>query len=370
MDNSGGGSALVEWRRMQRQVVNPWRCQSVSDEESQPTRPLLGLRPLNLSRRNDVIPTDDALKPCPRDQWYVIKDPKQAYWRVLISNKRDGDRSKSIVGENGHLERANAWTHLIPAILFANWAVIRVWVIDQHSFAAQLSGASCVAISIMFTVSMVYHVYNSVPGLDSVARNIDIVAIYMSMAVGNMADVSMLTNDFADVPFHTFADPILAASALVFFFAVRRWFLPNEETRDFQFEESCSLGLFRYNHSDLEHAGLRVAGVVGLTLSWILSVSAAFNNTPDAVAAVWLAGVSFATLMLISGVVFDNMLLPDNAYAKHEHAWYKCTGCNSKRLGCAMTSHSWWHVISFVGVVVMTTAREYGVTRLNWTESS
>jgi len=185
--------------------------------------------------------------------------------------------------------------------------------------------------------------------------------------VGNMADVSMLTNDFAGVPFHTLADPLLAASALVFFFAVRRWFLPNEETRDFQFEESCSLGLFRYNHSDLEHAGLRIAGVIGLTLSWILSVSAAFNNTPDAVAAVWLAGVSFATVMLISGVLFDNMLLPDNAYAKNEHAWYKCTGCNSKSLGCAMTSHSWWHVISFVGVVVMTTAREYGVTRLHWT---
>ena len=159
---------------------------------------------------------------------------------------------------------------------------------------------------------------------------------------------------------------LLTASALVFFFAIRRYFVPKEETRDFQFEDSCALGLFRFQHSDLEHAGLRVAGIVALTFAWLLSVSAAFKNLHVSVAWVWLSGVLFATIMLISGVLFDNLLMPDNAYARGEHVWYKCTGCNSKTLGCAMTSHAWWHVISFVGCITMTAAREYGLIHLEW----
>ena len=270
------------------------------------------------------------------------------------------------MGESGHLERANAWTHLIASVVFAVYAVVRAFAIDQHSFTAQLSGVSCVSISIMFAVSTVYHVYNTVPGCASIVRNLDIIAIYISIAVGYVADASLLTNDFSNVPFHVIADPMLAASSLVMFFAVRRYFVPSEETRDFQFEESCALGLFRFFHSDLEHAGLRVAGVVTLTLSWILNMSAAYNNTNTSVASVWLAGVIFATVMLISGVIFDNMLVPDRAYAKGNHAWYKCTGCNSKDLGCAMTSHAWWHVISFVGVFITTAAREYGLIYLSW----
>ncbi len=352
---------------MSRQHVNPWRCQAIQGESPLRERPLLGLRPLNLvGGRGHVAPINEALRPCPRDEAYIVNKPREAYWRVLIDNAGDGDRSESIVGESGHLERANAWTHLIGSIVFAVYAVVRAFAVDQHSFTAQLSGVSCVAISIMFAVSTVYHVYNTVPGCAAIVRNLDIIAIYVSMAVGYVADQSLLTNDFSNVPFQVIADPVLAAAALVFFFAVRRYFVPKEETRDFQFEESCALGLFRFFHSDLEHAGLRVAGVVTLTFSWILSVSAAYNNLRLGVANVWLFGVIFATTMLISGVVFDNLLVPDRAYAKGKHAWYKCTGCNSKTLGCAMTSHAWWHVISFVGVLIMTGAREYGLIYLNW----
>tara|TARA_Y100000389_G_scaffold204734_1_gene259295 strand:+ start:13561 stop:14508 length:948 start_codon:yes stop_codon:yes gene_type:complete len=313
-----------------------------------------------------VAPINELLKPCPRDEFYVVNKPREAYWRVLFDNAGPGDRSASIVGESGHLERANAWIHLIGAVVFAMYAVIRAFAIDQHSYTAQLSGVSCIAVSIMFAVSTVYHVFNSVPGCAAIVRNLDIIAIYISMAVGYMADSALLTNDFSNVPFQTLADPMLAAVSLVFFFSVRRYFVPKDETRDFQFEESCSLGLFRFFHSDLEHAGLRVAGITTLTFSWMLYVSAAFNNVNQGVGAIWLTGVIFATIMLISGVVFDNMLVPDNAYADGKHAWWRCTACNSKTLGCAMTSHAWWHVISFCSVVIMTAAREYGLVYLRW----
>lgn len=351
---------------------SPWRCQSCVDEE-QPSgqRPLLGLRPLNLGgTRGNVTTINEALKPCPKEDFYVVNNPREAYYRVLYKHETEGDRSKSVVGETGHIERANAWTHLVASALYFIYAVVRVWIVDQHSFTAQLSGASCIAIAVMFAVSTTYHVYGTVPGCAAIVRNLDIIAIYLSIAFGLIADSAMLTNDFSDAPFQTLADPLVAACALIFFFAVRRWFLTPEETRDYQFEESCALGLFRFQHSDLEHAGLRVAGVVTLSFSWTLSVSAAFNNLVDSVAAIWMVGVVFATVMLISGVVFDNLLLPDNAYAKGEHSWYKCSQCHSKTLGCAMTSHAWWHVISFVGVVVMTAAREYSLTKLSWTQSN
>jgi len=344
---------------------SPWRCQSCTDSPER-QRPLLGLRPLNL-RPVVVAPINDALKPCQRDEYYTVDKPREAYRRVLWDNSGEGDRSQSIVGKSGHLERSSAWTHLVAGVCFAFYSLIRPWVIDQHSFTAQLSGLATMALAVMFTVSMVYHVYGTVPGCAAIVRNIDIIAIYISMALGSVADAALLTNDFSNVPFHTMADPALTASSLVFFFAIRRWFVPKEETRDYQFEDSCALGLFRFQHSDLEHAGLRVAGVTTLTFSWILSVSAAFKNIDGDVAAIWLTGVLFATLLLISGVVFDNLLMPDNAYAKGHRKWYECAGCNSKTLGCAMTSHAWWHVISFVAVVIMTSAREYGVSRLSWT---
>lgn len=356
---------------------SPWRCQSCESvtpqlRQQRQQRPLVALRPLNLRGPRRVYPTapfhaSAENEPCPKNQSYVVDKPREAYWRVLFYNKTEGDHSESVVGETGHLERANAWTHLVGATLFAMYAIVRVGVVDQHSFTAQLSGVATVMISVMFTISTVYHVYSSVPGCAAIMRNLDIVAIYISMAAGLVADSALVTNDFANAPFHTMADPMIAACVLVLFFAVRRIFVPKSETRDYQFEESCALGLFRFQHSDLEHAGLRVAGVFTLTISWILSISAAFHNIESGVAAIWLTGVVFATLMLVSGVVFDNFLLPDTAYANGETAWYKCAGCNSKHLGCAMTSHAWWHVISFVGVVVMTAAREYGVSRLNWT---
>lgn len=347
----------------------PWHCQSCVDESELGNCPLVALKPLNIrgSNGNDT-PINKALQESLRNQSYVVDNPRDAYYRVLYSNETSEDRSKSVVGLTGHIERANAWTHLIASVLFAVYATARIWIVDQNSLTAQLSGVSCMAIAIMFAVSMTYHVYGTVPGCASIMRNLDIIAIYLSMAFGIVADSAMLTKDFADAPLQTMADPFVAAVALVIFFAVRRWFLSSNETRDYQFDEYCALGIFRFQHSDLEHAGLRVAGVVALTFSWILSVSAAFDNLIDSVAAIWMVGVSFATTMLIFGVVFDNLLLPDYAYAKGDHSWYKCTQCHSKYLGCAMTSHAWWHVISFVGVVVMTTAREYSISQLSWTQ--
>lgn len=306
--------------------------------------------------------------PCPNAQHYVVHKPREAYRRVLLpgGNPTPGhDRSDSVVGATGHLERANAWTHIVAFVLFAGYALARVWLVDAHSLASQLSGLTIVLNAIMFAVSTVYHVYSTVPGCASVMRNVDHLAIYMAMGAAGAADAALVTVDFRDAPAHALVDPVVAATCLGAYFAARRWLVPRDETRDFQFNDVCSLGLFRVFHSDLEHAGLRTAGVISLSLMWILMTPAAFTNLELPVAIVYLVGRVLSLMMLVLGVLFDNHYAIDRALAdgNADGVAFAC-GCASKRLGCVMTSHAWWHVASFFGTVVLTASREYGVARM------
>jgi len=308
--------------------------------------------------------------PCPNAQHYVVSNPKDAYRRVLLpgGNPTPGqDRSSSVVGKTGHLERASAWTHLLAFVAFAVYALARVWLIDAHSFASQLSGLAIVLNAIMFAVSVVYHVYSTVPGCASAMRNIDHLVIYMAMGVAGAADAALVTVDFRDAPVQALADPLVGATCLGAYFAVRRWIVPRDETRDFQFNDVCSLGLFRVFHSDLEHAGLRTAGVSVLSLTWVLMLPAAFANLDRGVAVVYVVGRVLSFAMIVLGVLFDNQYITDRALAAGEDdaiAIAFACGCASKRLGCVMTSHAWWHVASFCGTVVLTASREYGVVMM------
>ena len=303
---------------------------------------------------------------CDDQQHFTIKKGNEAYYRVLFRHETKDDRSQSAVGQFGHIERSSAWSHLMAAAICIVYAFIRPAVLDMHSLTAQFSGASIVMSAVTFGVSTVYHVYGTVPGCASIVRNLDILAIYMSLATATVADLCLVTNDFENVPFQAMADPFLAATILGVYFTVRRIFVPRDETREDLFEGACSLGLYRFQHSDLEHAGLRVAGVSALTHTWVQMAPAAFFNLSPGVATVWIMAVLLATILLVSGVLFDNFYLPDTAVAngKTKCLGGLCTACSSKKLGCVMTSHAWWHVISFAGVFVLTVAREYGVTQI------
>ena len=336
------------------------------------TLPLLALRPLDL-RKSSVAPkafrfarrpVPTGLRPCPDVGHYEIKNPNEAYWRVLYRHPTDGERSNSIVGPTGHLERANAWTHLVAAAGFAVYALCRPWAIEMHSLTSQLSGVSVITSALAFSVSVTYHVYGTVRGCAPMMRNLDYLAIYAAMAMAATADLSLVTVDFDGVPFQTVVDPLLASIAVGVYFTTRRFLIPADETRDVMFEESCSLGLFRFFHSDLEHAPLRVVCVGTITMVWILMVAPAFSNLTVAAAGVWMAGVLTASLLLVSGVIFDNLYAPDKAFAAGDTDCMACTSCYSKELGCVFSSHSWWHVISVVGAVLAVVAREFGVSQI------
>ena len=352
------------------------------------TMPLLALRPLNLCAapagssgdrdptaalpRTRLRPFAFAEKPgsndpkCPQVDHYVIDDPKEAYYRVLFHHETKGDRSKSVVGRWGHLERANAWTHIVAAAIFMLWAFVRPGVLDMSSFAAQLSGVSIVATAVMFGISVVYHVYGTVPGCAAIVRNLDHIAIYMGLSAAAVADLSLVTNDFRQLPFQSIADPLLAATVLTVYFSTRRFLVPHSETREFMYADKCSLGLFRLQHSDLEHAGLRAAGSGALAFSWLLIAPAALQNLEPGVAAVWFVGAVFATMLLTIGMVVDNFYFVDDAIASDSRRCLgACRSCNSKELGCVMNSHAWWHIISFLSTSVLIAAREYGISKIS-----
>lgn len=342
--------------------------------------PLLALRPLNLRATSKVATASfqkaherpfeflaaAGTKKCPQPDHYVIEDPKEAYYRVLFHHETRGDRSKSVVGSTGHLERANAWTHIIAAAIFMLWAFIRPGVLDMHSFTAQLSGVSIVATAVMFGVSVVYHVYGTVPGCAGIVRNLDHIAIYVGLSAAAAADLSLVTNDFNSLPFQSIADPLAAATVLTVYFSARRFLVPHSETEEHMYADLCSLGLFRLQHSDLEHAGLRAAGSSALAFSWILMAPAAVVNLEPGVSAIWMVGAVLATLLLITGVVVDNFYYVDDAYATNSQRCFgACRSCNSTEIGCVMTSHAWWHIISFLSTSVLIAAREYGISRIS-----
>ena len=132
------------------------------------------------------VPVSASRPPPPCPNHYEASNARDAYRRVLWSNPTPQfDRSQDKVGTAGHVERANAWTHLVACVLFVSYSLVRVGTMDHHSLASQLSGVSVTLSAIMFATSVMYHVFGTVPGQASWLRNLDIVAIYMSLGLAS-----------------------------------------------------------------------------------------------------------------------------------------------------------------------------------------
>ena len=365
--------------------------------------------PLNLQNTRSGAPTITPSKPVETFesldlQQYAVNDPREAYWRVMIDNPENGDvvptyrqwresrvprkSEASLVGPRGHLERANAWTHMAACLAFCAYAILRVVLLGGEgsaSIADKLPAVSIIANAVMFAVSVVFHVYSTVVGCAIVVRMLDHTAIYITVGINTVADLAVVTSNFDATAAQVVADPIIAVVCITSYFVVHRALVPREETADFMFGNLAHLGLFRYFHSDLEHAGLRTAGVTALTTTWILMVPAALSNLPSSAAAIWIASVASATVLLGVGLFIDNtygterafedtskprkplLTQPDLQYGHSVPRRQRCLqtcACSSKRLGCVMTSHAWWHVISFASTCLLVAAREFAVQTL------
>lgn len=314
---------------------------------------------------------------------YSVRNAWEACWRVFIHNPPYGTKlqkerilrrrnKESLLGKYGHIERMNAWTHIIGAAIFAVYSAIRPATdLDSTSISGRLSAVSSAIIVVVFGVSTTYHTYGSVRWMAPFLRMLDHGSIYVSLGVATMADTALVTLDFNRVLWQTVVDGVLVAIILICFFSYRRMVL------DPSFTEiawgDCRLGLFRFQHADYGHASLRSAGYVVLSFSFVLLIPTAHQNLSSSAFWVLLACNGMSLAMLVFGLILDNvLLLPDAVYED----WAKRPGkstklnsvpCHSKSCGCVMSSHAWWHTLSLISVIVQTAGREYalGVTNLS-----
>lgn len=371
-----------------------------------PDRRRLPFLPLNLGTRREPIAaapflhtrldehkqrpepnlgSDDGLEMIGKDvDAYTINNATEACWRVLWSNPPKGSpntrrriaekrRNFSLLGENGHIERANAATHLLGAALFAIFAVARPWSgLESSSMAGVLCTVSAVLVVLVMGVSTTYHTLSGVRALSPYVRTLDHGAIYLSLGVATTTDAALATLGFDNVPWQTAADGALVAGVLLSFFLFRRLVL------DPEFTEigwgSCKMGLFRFQHSDYSFGAARSAGYLILSTTPILISGAAHHNLePDAFIAVFMANTT-SLVLLIAGLLLDNILIfPDMAYKRLAERYGPeralnppwCVRMHSQRLGCLCSSHSLWHVLSLLAVVVQTCGREFALSTLD-----
>jgi len=272
----------------------------------------------------------------------------------------DAANSNSLLGKYGHYERSNAWTHLVPCIVLMMFAFARPWILGAQTVSDQLSLTSIVFTAQTFAVSTVYHTYATVPFWAPATRTLDHTSISLSLACATIADLCMTTKNFTNVDFQAWLDPLIAAFVLIVYFGIRRAFVDETDTKQEAFTgEGCSLGLYRFFHSDLEHAALRASGSAALTLTWVLLIPSAFTNLVTDPAVIWVIGASIGTALLISGMILDNTAAVDDFLLRTKGEG-PCS-CSSKALGCVFSTHAIWHVIAVAGASSSIFAREYGI---------
>jgi hypothetical protein len=284
---------------------------------------------------------------------YIIDNAHEAPWRVLFSHETPNDRSKSLVGEYGYLEWSN---YILSGLVYVVYAVVRPFVVPVTTYTSILAQVSVVVTALMFWVSVGSHIFSTVTAWATLARSIDHIMIYVSIATATVADTALATRDFDAVPIQTIIDSVLAATILGVYFSVRRRALSQNETRNVVFDEGRTLDLVRVQYPDLEHTALRIASVGALTLYWIHIVPALFTRLPRDVHPRWLAGAVTGTVLFALGVIVYHSNVLDFAFAKR-----LCMGCTSREWGCIMHAHAWWHLASFAGTVLVVIARDYGI---------
>ena len=306
---------------------------------------------------------EDELQSSTNNNPYVIKVAEQAYWRVWIRGccAADASDADSLIGKYGHLERANVWTHLIPCVVLMVFAFARPWILGAETVSDQLSVTSIIFTAITFAVSTVYHTYATVPFWAPGTRTLDHASIALSLSCATIADLCMATKDFTNVDFRAWLDPLAASFVLIVYFGIRRLYVDREDTRreSYTSKDGCSLGLYRFFHSDLEHAALRASGSATLTLTWVLLIPSAFKNLDTDPAVIWVIGASIGTVLLIAGIILDNTAAVDDFLLRTKGEG-PCS-CSSKALGCVFSTHAIWHVIAVAGASSSIFAREYGI---------
>lgn len=305
---------------------------------------------------NQWNPGPNASQQCKRDlDRYTVKGD-EACWRVLCSNPHP--YKDSLLGANGHLERMNAWTHIFAVVLFGSYTLVRPWVdvLDSHSLAGRASAYALGVLTLTFATSVNFHIFGAVPNLSATFRTFDHFAVVCGLAVANFADMALATGNFEGVPWQTMVDPLLAGVMIAAYFGVRRVLLTECETRiDWG---DCTLGLWRFQHSDMAHSGVRTGTYVIMVTMYTMYLPSAVRILDPSALPGFLVATTLSLVLFIFGVLWDNLVVfPDQYYGTR----FEVT-CHSSEMGCVMTSHAWWHVLSVIASVCLVVGRELALS--------
>ena len=115
---------------------------------------------------------------------------------------------ESLLGPTGHLERFSAWAH--------GWAVgFGVYAIVRHSLdEAQMIGddrelvgdGRRLVVGGHLAASSIYHCTTPSKRFATVTRQLDYLAIYLSIVFGGVSDLAVVTEGFDAVPWLTIVD--------------------------------------------------------------------------------------------------------------------------------------------------------------------
>ena len=298
---------------------------------------------------------------------YEINDVRRIWCRVLCVNKVPGeDFSKSLLGPTGHLERGNAWTHLIGAAIFLVWFLARslAYGASRASTSNSLLSFDVLCVSITFFISTTYHVYSPNRFWGAVARLGDYAGIYLSLSSAYLVDLAISTMNLRDVPWQATVDVWIGGAIMVAFFVVRRMMLSIEETRKPYFANKCSFGFARSTNVDLEHSSLRAAGGVALAFSFILSFAGAIDKLEYANSLIFISSHITGVAILVAGMAIDNVFLFPDSWKQSEEKPNSCV-CYSSREGCGggwiLNSHAIWHLVSLLSIVITSAGLEFVV---------
>ena len=300
----------------------------------------------------------------------------------------------SLLGPDGHIERMNAWTHIVGVLIFAIFSFVRpATALDSESTAGVLSAVSSAIIVVTFGVSVLYHTLGTVRSLSPFMRMLDHSAIYVSLAAATTTDLAVVTLDFKEVPWQCSWDSVIVAGFLLAFFSYRRLVLPSEYTEIAW--GSCRMGLFRFFHSDYSHSSFRSTGYLLLSLGFVQLLPVAVRNLDPVSAAAIVSCNSVGLALLIAGLILDNVLLwPDvlfeaRAFVRGGSRWMQRKKkqtlllCYNRSCGCVFTAHAWcaacpapaqpllltlplpgrWHVCTLLSVLTLTVGREVAIAR-------
>jgi predicted membrane channel-forming protein YqfA (hemolysin III family) len=275
--------------------------------------------------------------------------------------KREKGRWNYVVGKEGHLERFSAWSHLIAFLAFVTYGITRHVVYYRSSTSFGWATGAAIATAMTFLSSTVYHVTSPDARISMITRQLDFLAIYVSIAICSVADLSAVTRGFVNVPIVSIIDVPIAATILALFFAFRRYELSCDDTLRVDYA-GCTfgVGLFRRWHTDGSHTPLRQASSFAIASFYFTVTPAVLENSLDAGLILGLQGA--ALTMVIGGMLLDNVSgWPDAVWHKNPNG-VPCT--SFPRMGCMLSSHGLWHLLAVVGAVMTAVAREYAVFNL------